>query len=316
MKQTKKMGRGLEDFSHLFLSSPSEKKTEKSDVKVKEGTDCDKNLSVPARTLCITSDKGVHERSAVAIQLALEIARQGRNIVLFDADFSLPRLGMLIDDSVQQNSLMHLIDSKEEETHTVGDYKGITLITVDADISTCHSLSSLEREVLENNFNAIEENADVILVVISPEMPDLMRAFLKVVSEIMVIVPQPVAEMINAYGVIKTIFNYTNTARVGVLASRVTSPSQADAVCSKMQRVAEKFLHKPLNSYGYLPGDTEQLRLLEQRKLPITDSLSAQPVSPSIASIATSLLVIDEKQSHQGEPISPVSFTDGLLSKG
>ena len=137
------MGRGLEDFSHLFLSSPSEK-PEKSDVKVNEDTDCEKNLSVPARTLCITSDKGVHERSAAAIQLALEIARQGKNIVLFDADFSLPRLGMLIDDSVQQNSLMHLINSKEEETHAEGDYRGITLITLDADISTCHSLSPHE----------------------------------------------------------------------------------------------------------------------------------------------------------------------------
>ena len=84
-----------------------------------------------------------------------------------------------------------------------------------------------------------------------------MRAFLKVVSEIMVIVPQPVAEMINAYGVIKTIFNYNSTARVGVLASRVASPSHAEAVFAKMQQVAEKFLHKSLYSYGYLPGDTE-----------------------------------------------------------
>ena len=284
---------------------------------MKEATEREKSLSVPARTFCITSDKGVHERSFVAIQLALEIARRGRNIVLFDADFSLPRLGMLIDDSVQQNSLMHLIDSNEQETDTVGDYKGITLITVDADISTCHSLSSHEREVLANNFNAIEENADVILVVISPEMTDLMRVFLKVVNEIMVIVPQPVAEMINAYGVIKTIFNCNSAARVGVLASRVTSPSQAEAVFAKMQQVVDKFLHKSLYNYGYLSADTELSLLLDKRNAPDTDSLSAKhPVSPSIAGIATALLEVDAKQSHARGHTSSLSFTDGLLNNG
>ena len=316
MKQSKKMGRGLEDFSHLFLSSPSEK-PEQRDEKVKESTEREKSLSVPARSLCITSDKGVHERSVVAIQLALEIARRGKNIVLFDADFSLPRLGMLIDDSVQQKSLMHLIDSNEQETPAVGDYKGINLITVDADISTCHSLSSHEREVLANHFNAIEENADVILVVIAPEVTALMRAFLNVVNEIMVVVPQPVAEMINAYGVIKSIFNCNSAARVALLASRVTPPSQAEAVFTKMQQVVDKFLHKSLYSYGYLSADTELSLLQEERNAPETYLLSAKhPVSPSIAGIATALLDVDAKKSHERAHTASPSFTDGLLNNG
>ncbi len=295
MKQTKKMGRGLEDFSHLFLSSPSDKPG-KSDEKVKEDTAREKNLSVPAPTLCITSDKGVHERSFVAIQLALEISRRGGNVVLFDADFSLPRLGMLTDGSIKKNSLMSLMDCNGQETHTKPANKGITLITVDADISTCHSLSAHELGVLENNFHALEENADVILVVISPEMRDLMNVFLKGISEIMVIVPQPVAEMINAYGVIKTIFNCNSTARVGVLASRVTPHSQAEAVFTKMQQVVDKFLHKSLYNYGCLSRDTEFSVLPEERKSPEADPASAEnSVSPSIAGIATSLLGIDCK---------------------
>jgi flagellar biosynthesis protein FlhG len=316
MKQTKKMGRGLEDFSHLFLSSPSEK-PEKSDEKVKDAAEQEKSLSVPARTLCITSDKGVHERSFVAIQLALEISRRGRNIVLFDADFRLPRLGMLIDDSIEQNSLMHLMESNGQEKHTVRDYKGITLITVDADLSTCHSLSPRQLSVLENNFNVLEEKADVILIVISPEMTDLMKTFLKGVSEIMVVVPQPVAKMINAYGVIKSVFNYNSTARVGVLASRVTSPSQAEAIFAKMQQVVEKFLHKSLCNYGYLDGDTELSLLLEQGKSPETGAISGKNSDlPSIASIATALLEIDTKQNPERTHSSSLSFTDGLLKKG
>ena len=314
MKQTKKMGRGLEDFSHLFLSSPSQK-PKSSDEKVKDDTDREKSLPVPARTLCITSDKGVHERSFVALQLALEISRKGKNIVLFDADFSLPRLGMLLDDSIQQSSLTHLIENNGTEKPPSHDYKGITLITVDADISTYHSLSSHERNVLEKNFYAIEKNADVILVIVSPEMTDLMRTFLNVISEIMVVVPQPVAEMINAYGVIKAIFNLNGNARVGVLVSRVAPPSQAETVFSKMQQVVDKFLHKSLSSYGYLSGNTEASLLLGQRKFSIEDSAWANQVPPSIACIAASLFEIDEKQNHGEVQTPPVSFTDRLFNK-
>ena len=63
-----------------------------------------------------------------------------------------------------------------------------------------------------------------------------MGTFLNVINEVMVIVPQPVVQMINAYGVIKGIYTLQGTARVGVLASRVTSPSQAESVFNKIQQ--------------------------------------------------------------------------------
>ena len=144
-----------------------------------------------------------------------------------------------------------------------------------------------------------------------------MRAFLNVVNEIMVIVPRPVAEMINSYGVIKSVFNYNSTARVGVLASRVTSPSQAEAVFTKMQQVVEKFLHKSLSNYGYLSGDTELPLLLEQYKSAETTSVPGKNSDlSSIGSIATALLEVDTEEYPERTHSSSVSFTEGLLNNG
>ena len=307
------MGRGLEDFSHLFLSSPSEK-PERSEEGLRDVSEREKSVPSPARTLCITSDRGVFEKAFVAMQLALEISRQGKNIVLFDADFSLPRLRLPPDLSIHQNSLMNLLSSNGSSLSAFSEHQGITLIRVDADLSTHRTLSSGEREVLQSNFFALENNADVILVIVSPEMRNLMGTFLNVANEIMVIVPQPVVQMINAYGVIKTIYSLQNEARVGVLASRISSPSQAESVFYKMQQVTDKFLHKSLYNYGHLSEDEHPSASPEQRDLAKPDSRSEMTVPSAIKSIATDLLEKNDNNAHSGGSTKKEGFTENLFS--
>ena len=307
------MGRGLEDFSHLFLSSPSEKR-ERVEEDLNDDSDREKSLLSPARTLCITSDKGVVERAFVAKQLALEISGQGKNIVLFDADFCLPPLRMPPAVSIYQNSLTNLLYSNGNRTSVLRESRGITLIRIDADISTHRTLSQDERGVLQRNFYALEENADVILVVVSPEMRNLMGVFLNVINEIMVIVPQPVVQMINAYGVIKAIYTLQNSARVGVMVSRITSPSQAESVFNKMQQVTDKFLHKSLYNYGYLFEDEQSSLSPEQKDLSRPGSTPEIPVPTAIKSIAAALLEKDENSPHYINGKATGSFTDSLFN--
>ncbi len=313
MKQKKKMGRGLEDFSHLFLSSPSQK-SESGEEGLRDTAGREKSLPSPARTLCITSDKSVLEKTSVAVQLALEISGQGKNIVLFDADFCLPRLRMPPNLSYHQNSLMNLLYSNGNRTSALGEHRGITLIRVDADISTHRILSSGERGILQNTFYALEENADVIVVVASPEMKNLMGTFLNVINEVMVIVPQPVVQMINAYAVIKTIYALQNTARVGVLASRITSPSQAESVFNKMQRVTDKFLHKSLYNYGYLSEEEQPSMSPEQRDLSGSVYPSELPAPKAIKGIAAALLGNDDKSTDHIDGKTNRTFTDNLFN--
>ncbi len=314
MNQKKKMGRGLEDFSHLFLSSPSEK-TESAEEQ-RETADREKSLPSPARTLCITSDKGVLERAFVAVQLALAISGQRKNIVLFDADFCLPRLRIPPNLSIHQNSLMNLMNGNGNQTSDLSEYRGITLIRVDADISTHRILSPAERGVLQSSFYALEKNADVIVVIVSPEMRNLMGFFLNVIKEVVVIVPQPVVQMINAYGVIKAIYTLQSTARVGVLASQISSPSQAESVFNKMQQVTDKFLQKSLYNYGYLSEKELPPLFPEQRDIAGSVSPSGLTVPTAIKSIAAALLGNDDNSSQHRVGTTGVGFTDGLFNTG
>ncbi len=309
MKQMKKLGRGLEDFSHLFLSKP-EKIEHLSDAN--HNVICKKEGVKPARAICITSDKGTGERAFFAVNLALEIAKQGKKVLIFDADFSLPRLCMLMEVNAH-NSILQLINKNGEEKSIVEGIDGVKLITLDVDISNIQSLNESERTSLVKCLKNAEEEAEIILIVTSLGFINQMKALLKAVSEIIVVTPQQVAEMINAYGVIKTIFQFDEDAHVGIVSSRIDASDQAEAVFGKMQRIVKKFLDKPLYNYGYIPEDAEvSLSLKKRRPLALTSPSSE--TTKCITKIAQSILEM-YKNGGEGYSIGEThfSFTEKLI---
>lgn len=270
MKQSKKLGRGLEDFSHLFLTTPPESKKVLPDMPRASSIE-ERGESGPARIIAVACYKPLDERAFLVINLASEMARQGKSVLVFDADVSLPRLYTMIEECTSI-PLAQLITNREKAVNAVKLGDGITLVTLDADFSTLSSLGHDDRRRFLDNFNRLEEDADVILILASPGFSPNMNALFHAVDEIIVITPQPLAEMINTYGLIKFIFQLRENAHVGIVSCRVTGALQAGMVYEKMKRVVMKFLHKPLRNYGFIPADEETVNALRARKYPLTPS--------------------------------------------
>lgn len=263
MKQTKKLGRGLEDFSHLFISSPAETKKPLEQTR-QDSLMQEKGVIAPARAMCIVSHKPLDERSFLVINLTLEIARQGMKIIVLDGDFSTPRLSMMME-GFTPTPLAHLNTHNGKAVGDVHETDEVTLITLDVDLSSLSALGQDERRTLIENFNKLEERSDMILVVASPRYMQQMKPLLHAVDEVMVITPHPLPEMINSYGLIKRIFQLKENARVGIVSSNVTNALQADSIFEKMNRVVKKFLHKPLYNYGFMPDDGELRCILKKQ---------------------------------------------------
>ena len=313
MKRVKKLGRGLEDFSHLFLSSRAEKSEPLSSIK--QDVVCERRDAVtPARVICITGDKKVGERAFLTVNLALEIAKQGKRVLVFDADFSLPRLCMLMGIPVR-SSVLHFISKNGEDEIIAEGVNGVKLITLDVDIADLRSLGESERRSLMKCFKNAEEEADILLVNTSPSFIQHMRTVLKASGDIIVTTPQQVNEMINAYGVIKTIFQVNKNARVGIVSSRIGVPDQAEKVFEKMQRIVKKFLNKPLYNYGYIPEDTE-ITLSMTRRKPLSLSSPSSETVKCITEISQSILEMDERErENRAVGGNHFSFTENLFNK-
>jgi len=313
MKQMKRLGRGLEDFSHLFLSSKSEQSKPLSITK-QDVASKSEGKRMSAWSISITSDKGAWERAFFTLNFALEMARQGRKVLMFDADFSLPRLCMLLGSN-SHNSILNFIVKNGKEGMVADGIGDVKLITLDVDISDIYSLSESERDSLVRGFKNAEEEAEIMLINTSSAFIHQMIAVIKASSEIIVITPKQMTEMINAYGVIKTIFQINREAHVGIVSSRISVPEQADAVFKKMERVVKKFLQKPLYNYGYLPED-EEISLSMAKREPLSITSPSSKTIKCIREISQSVLKMNEirREKHPFEEKN-FSFIERLFSK-
>ena len=313
MKRAKRLGRGLEDFSHLFLSSRSEKSGNLNGIR-QDVVSGKEGAGTPARAICITSDRRIGERAFLAVNLALEMAKQGKKVLVFDADFSLPRLFMLMEVPVR-NSILDFISQNGEKEIIAESVDGVRLITLDVDISGLSFLSESEKTYLMRCFKNAEEEAEIMLITTSPGLMQHTKAIFKAISEIIVITPQQLAEMINAYGVIKTIFQINKDAHVGIVSSRISAPDQPEAVFEKMQRIVRKFLRKPLYNYGYIPEDKE-ISLSMARRKPLSSTSPSSKTIECISRISQSVLKMDGymQEGHSAEG-NHCSFVERLLAK-
>ena len=287
MKQTRKLGRGLEDFSHLFLSSP-EAGIKPAPGEPRAGLPADRAVQTRPRTVCIAGERGAGEKAFLTVSLAAAFAGQGKKVVVFDADFSLPRLCMLME-GVPPNSLLQLITHQGPGKAGLKEHEGVTLVTIDADMATLAALSPGERRPLMDGFSKSVGGAGVVLVMTSGDCINQAGVFIRSADDIVVVAPRPVAEMINAYGLIKKFLQIDEHARVGIVTSRSTLFHQADAVFEKMQQVVKKFLNKPLLNHGYLPDDQNIDGFLKRVK-PASEVCHAPETERCLDAIAQSLL--------------------------
>ena len=313
MKRVKRLGRGLEDFSHLFLSSKSEK-SEHSTGGTHDAVSEPEGARILPRVICITSDRRVGERAFLTVNLACELAERGKRVLVFDADFSLPRLCMLMDIPARGSMLQFITKNGKEEV-IAGGKEELKLITLDVDISDLRSLGEHERSTLIQCFRRAEEESDIMLINASPGFIHHMRAILKAVAEVIVVTPQQVAEMINAYGVIKFIFQVNADAQVGIVSSRIANPPQAEVVFEKMQRIVKRFLDKPLSHLGYIPED-EEIGLSMVRRKPLSHTSPSSGTVRCITEISHSILKMnggDNEHPRYGE--NQGSFAERLFNK-
>ncbi len=286
MKQTKKLGRGLEDFSHLFLSAPDSGVDAADSNKVMEAPAVSE-APARARTICIAGERGAVEKVFLTVRLAAAFAGQGKRVVVFDADLSLPRLCMFMDGA-PPNSLLQLIARPAKGKAALPERDGITLVTIDADIATAAALAPAERLPLMDAIRRSMGQAGLVLAMLSGDLTGGTRIFIEAADDIVVVTPQPVAEMINAYGLIKKIVQIDEHARVGIVTSRSALYHHADGVFEKMQRVVKKFLNKPLLNYGYLPDDQGINRFLNRDK-PAAAATPSPETARCLQAIAQSL---------------------------
>lgn len=250
-----------------------------------------------ARVITVTSGKGGVGKSNISVNLAVQFQKQGKKVVIFDADFGLANVEVIFGILPKYN-ILDLITNQMSifDVLTEGPM-GIRFLSGGSGLGQLLNLSSEQIEYLVKQLEILDEHADIIIIDTGAGINEAVLAFAFVSNEILfVTTPEPTA-ITDAYALIKSICNnpqfQQSKPKMRLLINKSRSPKESEEVFDKLDKVAERFLGIRLEKLGALPDDRALVDAVIERK-PFSLIYPKAAVTKAIEGIADRLL--DEEQ--------------------
>jgi len=259
-----------------------------------------------ANVIAVTSGKGGVGKSNIAINLAIQFASAGRNVVLLDADLGLANADVLCNIDLPYN-LSHVIARKKELSEVlVRAPGGFRLIGGASGLARMADLSDDDRQRLVDALAELEQQADVIIIDTGAGISPNVLSFTRAADQVLVVTtPEPTA-ITDAYAVIKVISRQgvastvaaageapsspdeSSDTRLSLLVNQARSAAEAQVVQERIAKVAKQFLGVSVLDAGYVPAD-DQVMLAVRRRTPFVLGSPRCPASQSVARLAMRL---------------------------
>lgn len=233
-----------------------------------------------ARTIAVTSGKGGVGKTTVSVNLAVQLARMGRRVILLDADLGTANADVLCNLS-PSNNLAHVVAGRKRiEEAIVPAPGGFEMIPGASGLAQIAAMGQRERDHLMQQMRRLEASADVILIDTGAGVSPNVLGFLVAADEMLVVTtPEPTA-ITDAYAVIKTVCRQMGHAdpitdlRIRVLVNMVRDTNEAKDVYDRLAAVSEKFLGVRLRLAGHVNNDPRVPMSIRRRRPFVLDSPS------------------------------------------
>ncbi len=233
-----------------------------------------------ARVLTITSGKGGVGKSNVAVNMAGWLRRMERKVIIIDADLGLANVEVMFG-AVPQYNLSDLIyrGKSIREIITKGPMD-IGFISGGLGIAGLNNLSKDQIVYLVHSLAELNEMADVIIIDTGAGISDSVLEFVLASPEILLVsTPEP-SSLTDAYSLLKALYRNPifsrDKTKINVIANKVTSIEEGDAVFSKLNSVVSQFLKGTIDFMGMIPQDQEMEHAVRSQKIVSIEKPSAE----------------------------------------
>lgn len=245
-----------------------------------------------ARVITVTSGKGGVGKSNTCVNLAIQLQRRGKSVIIVDADFGLANIEVMFG-ALPKYTLADLIfrGKSIHEIITRGP-EGIGFISGGSGVVGLNKLKREQLAYLIHNLSFLEEMADVIIIDTGAGIADnVLELALSSPEVIVVTTPEP-SSLTDSYAILKALVRnpkYNKETVIRVLANKVSSVEDGDAVCSKLSSVVERFLGTSFEFLGMVPADPMIDKAIRQQK-PVSMSYPNAKSAKAYEIIADNLL--------------------------
>jgi len=253
-----------------------------------EGTSAELNMPT-TRVLSITSGKGGVGKTAVVSNIAVTLAKQGKKVLIIDADLGLANIDVVLGLSPPYN-LNHFFNGERtlEEVMAEGPY-GLKILPAGSGVQQYTRLDGQLKMRLIESLDALEEQFDVVLIDTEAGISDNVTYFNVAAQDILVVTtPEPTA-ITDAYALMKLLSTQYHQKRFLLAVNSVREADEGLDVFEKLTMVSGRYLDIFLDYLGCIPFDKKMHESVRRQQV-MVDLYPDHKVAKAFVALAENLI--------------------------
>lgn len=208
----------------------------------------------PLQVMAVASGKGGVGKTNVTANLATLAARQGKRVLVMDADLGLANVELLFGLRPKKHLGDLLAGASMSEVLMPGP-SGITLLPAGSGVSALADISSEQKLRLLASLDELEDRFDLVLIDVGAGIGSNVQFFVGAAQEVILVVSPEPTSLVDAYAALKVFSKEAGVTRFGVIVNPVVDELEARQVFPRLTGVASQFLSAKVRHLGFVPRD-------------------------------------------------------------
>jgi len=242
VEKRRRLGRGLEDISHYFISPQ-----QTIDQKNEDSTCLRKDEVTKCQALSIVDILDPHRSAHLTSRIGVDLCKNGIRTLIIDADTRFPSVAFMLGLSIPGYSLTHYSQDQYQPTDMVytGPF-GLKLLAPRLSTQDVYKMKMSDVSLIFTALGAIEREIDIVI------LRQHESTFQPLIEEAVFIIPAFQTGMIRVYREVKSFVSGADGKKIGILIADAADEVSAIEAYEKIYRCIEMSCGIKPYSCGYL----------------------------------------------------------------
>lgn len=243
----------------------------------------------PLRVVGVASGKGGVGKTNVATNLAVLCARQGKRVLIIDADLGLANVEILYGIKPAHH-LGHVLAGELSVRDVLADGpQGVKVLPAGNGVQTLSRLDDAQQLRLVGALDELEDEFDIVFLDAGAGIGDNVVFFIGAAQEALLVVNPEPTSLTDAYATVKILCQSAGVRFFDVVVNQSPNETVAREIYDRLLAVASRFLDARMRYLGCLPRDENVHRAVMAQR-PLVEAFPNTPATRALNLVADNLL--------------------------
>lgn len=241
------------------------------------------------KIISITGGKGGIGKTTISVNLAVALAKSGKQVLLFDADLGLANVDVLL--GLKPKLTIHDVIQGRcglSDVCVNGPY-GVKIIPSASGIQSLADLSSSDSVELIKSFSDLTDSMDVMLIDMASGISRQVIDFTHASQNIVLSICNDPSSLMDSFAVIKILNQHYGRRKFGIIVNKVRNTKEGYQVYLRFQELITRFMNASVEFLGHIPQD-DYVSIAARENSSIVDRFGFAPAALAIQNISKGML--------------------------